>query len=148
MTLPELMRLTAQGFTAADLRALGLIPNGGTDIPKDGDLRVDRKEPQPGPVDPPKPHGREEISIPDPHTVPVPVEPPKPASQQATPDPTAALAALSAKVDSLTTIFQAAARANVNTGGPARIIDPMDSGAESLALLSGYTITTNNGGDQ
>lgn len=142
MTLSELNRFLDQGFTARDLRALGLIPSQlpGPEIPKDGDLRVDRIDP--------KPHDREEITIPDPHTVPVPVEPPKPTTPQATPDPTtAALAALTAKLDSLSGMFQAAARANVNTGGPARIIDPMDTGAESLARLSGYT-TNLNGGDK
>lgn len=108
MTLAELNRLLNQGFTAADLRSLGIIP-------------AAPPEPQPEPQPEAKPEPKP--------------EPQPEAKPEAKPDP---MAALSAKLDALTGMFQAAARSNVNTGGQAKIIDPMDAGGAALAVLSGF----------
>lgn len=123
MTLAELQRLTNQGFTAADLRALGIIPA----APAEPD-------PQPEPIKPEKP----KTAIERPGETPLLPNPDKPqpeAKPEARPDP---LAALAAKLDTLTSLFQAAARQGVNTGGTAKIIDPMEAGGAALGKLAGF----------
>lgn len=130
MTLAELQRLTNQGFTAADLRALGIIPAASAE-----------PEPQPEPIKPEKP----KTTIERPGETPLLPNPDKP-QPEAVPyvDPhtnkeeAKAYEALSAKLDALTSLFQAAARQGVNTGGTAKIIDPMEAGGAALGKLAGF----------
>ena len=129
MNITELQRLVNQGFTAADLRSLGIIPAA---------QQAQAQQPQQAQqAQAQQPQQAQQAQAQQAQAQQEPAQQPQQAAPapQPQPDP---LAALSAKLDALAGIFQAAARQGVNTGGPARVIDPMETGVSALVKLSGY----------